>query len=351
MVVEGHRSFWGGFYVPCDRNPHAVNAAMIDEDEVVAPALVPDRPSPATVSRRSVRRAVSARQVTEASFGTRLQRNAPRAVTASVLEQHHTDVVTASRKSEPRRRVHAPVQEPHHKDAVTASVTTASRLPVTAPVQEPRYKDAVTASVTTDALSTTVIREATYAAQWQAKTFYCFHTADDYDPEFDDVDDSDSDDGTGYGNRSQVYRVSAKDREDDLELKQVKDWVTAFAKMAAGAEWPSSQKGRFGYCPCSHQKAAWRKSHNLYSCDENRNALEGRPDKYRNCSGDRAPRAPWFKLEAFIAHCKDFALKRHCPLHFAMYSFVRKLYELKWPKDMKKNSAVKYITNAEVCQL
>ena len=119
--------------------------------------------------------------------------------------------MTASRKSEPRRRVHAPVQEPHHKDAVTASVTTASRLPVTAPVQEPRYKDAVTASVTTDALSTTVIREATYAAQWQAKTFYCFQTDDNYDPEFDDVDGSDSDDGTGYGNRSVVYRASGKD--------------------------------------------------------------------------------------------------------------------------------------------
>ena len=218
-------------------------------------------------------------------------------------------------------------------------------------MQEPRYKDAVTASVTTDALSTTVIREATYAAQWQAKTFYCFHTDDDYDPEYDDADDSDSDDGTGYGNRSQVYRVSGKHREDDLELKHVRDWVTAFAKMAAGGEWPSSQKGRFGYCPCSHHKAAWRKSHNLYSCDENRDTLDGRSDKYRNCSHDRAPRAPWFKLEAFIAHCKDYALKRHCPLHFAMYSFVRKLYKLKWPKDMKKNSAVRYITNAEVCQL
>ena len=42
VVIEGHRSFWGGYYVPCDRNPHALNAAMIDEDEVVAPALVPD---------------------------------------------------------------------------------------------------------------------------------------------------------------------------------------------------------------------------------------------------------------------------------------------------------------------
>ena len=77
-------------------------------------------------------------------------------------------------------------------------------------MQEPHYKDAVTASVTTDALSTTVIREATYAAHWQAKTFYCFHTDDDYDPEYDDADDSDSDDGPGYGNRSQVYRIFGK---------------------------------------------------------------------------------------------------------------------------------------------
>ena len=71
---------------------------------------------------------MSARQVTEDIFGTRVQRDAPGAVTAPVQEQHHTDAVTASRKSEPRRRVHAPVQEPHHKDAVTASVTTESRL-------------------------------------------------------------------------------------------------------------------------------------------------------------------------------------------------------------------------------
>ena len=100
-VVEGHRTFWGGFYVPCDRNPHAINAQMIDEDEVVAPALVPDRPSSATVSRRNVRRAVTARQVTAAIFGTRPQRNAPGAVTAPVQEQHHTDAVTASRKVNP----------------------------------------------------------------------------------------------------------------------------------------------------------------------------------------------------------------------------------------------------------
>ena len=131
----------------------------------------------------------------------------------------------------------------------------------------------------------------------------------------------------------------------------MKDWVTAFAKMAAGADWPSSQKGRFGYCPCSHQKAAWRKSQNLYSCSENRDTLDGRSDKFCNCSRDRAPRAPCFTLEAFIGHCKDFAVNCQCPLHFAMYGFIRKLYELKWPKDMKKNSAVRYITNADVCQL
>ena len=59
-AVEGHRTFWGGFYVPCDRNPHAINAQMIDEDKVVAPALVTDRPSSATVARRNVRRAVTA---------------------------------------------------------------------------------------------------------------------------------------------------------------------------------------------------------------------------------------------------------------------------------------------------
>ena len=41
-VIDAHQSFRGGFCVPCDRNPHALNAAMIDEDEVVAPALVPD---------------------------------------------------------------------------------------------------------------------------------------------------------------------------------------------------------------------------------------------------------------------------------------------------------------------
>ena len=96
VVVEGHRTFWGGFYVPCDRNPHAINAQMIDEDEVVAPALVPDRPSPATVSRRSVRRAVSARQVTEAIFGTHLQRNAPGEVTTHMQDQNFKDAVTSS---------------------------------------------------------------------------------------------------------------------------------------------------------------------------------------------------------------------------------------------------------------
>ena len=78
-------------------------------------------------------------------------------------------------------------------------------------MQEPHCKDAVTASVTTDALSTTVIREATYAAQWQAKTFYCNLIDEEYDPSFNNADGSLNDDGTGYGNRSQVYRISGKD--------------------------------------------------------------------------------------------------------------------------------------------
>ena len=125
--------------------------------------------------------------------------------------QHHTDAVTASRISEARVRVSAQVQQPDHKDALTASVTTEARLRVPAPVQERDHKDAVTASVTTGALSITVINAAKYAAQWQAKMFYCFQTDDNYDPEFDDADGSDSDDGTGYGNHSQVYRISGKD--------------------------------------------------------------------------------------------------------------------------------------------
>ena len=53
VVIEGHRSFWGGYYVPCDRNRHALNAAMIDEDEVVALALVPGRALCAAVSDRN----------------------------------------------------------------------------------------------------------------------------------------------------------------------------------------------------------------------------------------------------------------------------------------------------------
>ena len=192
--------FWGGFYVPCDRNPHAINAQMIDEDEVVAPALVPDRPSSAAVSPRNVRPAVSARQVTEAIFGTHVQRNAPGAVTAPVQEQHHTnavtvtDAVTASVTTASRlpvtevteaisgTRLHrntpgavtASVLEQHHTDAVTASRKSEPRRRVHAPVQEPHHKDAVTASVITDALSITGIRAAAYAAQWQAKMSYCF---------------------------------------------------------------------------------------------------------------------------------------------------------------------------------
>ena len=58
-VIDAHRSFRGGFCVPCDRNQYARNAAMIDEDEVVAPALVPDQASCAAVSDRNVRRAVT----------------------------------------------------------------------------------------------------------------------------------------------------------------------------------------------------------------------------------------------------------------------------------------------------
>ena len=54
VAVEGHRSFWGDFYIPCDRNPHALNAEMIDEDQVVAPGFVSDQPLSAAVSGRNV---------------------------------------------------------------------------------------------------------------------------------------------------------------------------------------------------------------------------------------------------------------------------------------------------------
>ena len=53
---------------------------------------------------------------------------------------------------------------------------------------------------------------------------------------------SDSDDNTCYGNRRGVYRGSGKNREDGLELKELWNWISTFAKMAKGREWPSSVK-------------------------------------------------------------------------------------------------------------
>ena len=64
-------------------------------------------------------------------------------------------------------------------------------------------------------------------------------------------------------------------------------------------------------CPCSHQRSDWRKSNNLYSCDENKDALDGQSDKYRNCLRDKAPRAQSFKVKAFAAHCKDLSVNRN----------------------------------------
>ena len=113
--------------------------------------------------------------------------------------------------------------------------------------------------------------------------------------------------------------------------------------MVEGPERPSSQTSILGYCPCSHQRSDWRKSNNLYSCDENKDALDGQFDNYCNCSRDKAPRAQLFKVKAFAAHCKDFSLNRNCPLHFGMYCFLRKLYDLSWPKDMKKRQHLKCI--------
>ena len=209
-------------------------------------------------------------------------------------------------------------------------------------MQKPDHKDAVTASVTTGAFSKTVINAAKYAAQWQAKMFYCHFTDAEY--EYDELSSSDSDDDTPYGNRRDVYRVSGKSRDDGLELKQVREWIDAFARL----EWPSSQDSRFGYCPCSHQMSEWRKSYNLYSCDENKDALEGDSDKYRNCSRDKAPRAQSFKMKAFAAHCKDFSLNRNCPLHFGMYCFLRKIYHNRWPKDMQQRPHIKCIIGKDL---
>ena len=235
------------------------------------------------------------------------------------------------------------MQEPHHKDAVTASVTTESRLRVTALLQKPEHKNAVTVSATNDVFSRTVIARATYAAQWQAKMFYCYFTDMEYDLDEAEIDTSDSEDDTPYGNHREVYRVSGQHREDGLELIELRNWICAFAEMAKGSEWPSTVKSRFGYCPCSHQRSDWRKSNNLYSCYECKDAMDGHSDKFRNCLRDKAPRAPSFKVEPFVAHCKDFSLNRNCPLHFGMYCFLRKLYDLSWPKDMKKKQHLKCI--------
>ena len=148
---------------------------------------------------------------------------------------------------------------------------------------------------------------ATYAAQWQSKMFYCYFTDDEYGLDEVEVDSSDSDDDTRYGNRRDVCRVSGKSREDGLELQQVLNWISAFAKMVEGPEWPSSLTSRLGYCPCSHHRSDWRITNNLYACEENRGALDGHSENIV-ISGDKASRAPSFKVGLFIAHCKDFAV-------------------------------------------
>ena len=115
------------------------------------------------------------------------------------------------------------------------------------------------------------------------------------------------------------------------------------------ADWPSGMTRKFGFCTWSHHMADWRKENVFYACHNNKDAMDGHSEKYRNCSNDHSPSSASFKLESFIWHCKDFVVKQKCLLHFGIYSFLRKLYGLKWPKDLKEISLLKYIIANSEC--
>ena len=106
--------------------------------------------------------------------------------------------------------------------------------------------------------------------------------------------------------------------------------------MVEKSDWPSIMTRRFGFFPCSHHMDDWRKTKVLYACYDNKDALDGHSEKYCNCLKDCSPGSAYFKLEEFSGHCKYFSVQKNCPLHFGMYSFLRKLYVLKWPKDVNK---------------
>ena len=74
------------------------------------------------------------------------------------------------------------------------------------------------------------------------KNVLLFFTFEEYDLDEAEIDWSDSDDDTPYGNRREVFGVSGKHREDGLELKELRNWISAFAEMAKGRDWPSSVK-------------------------------------------------------------------------------------------------------------
>ena len=82
---------------------------------------------------------------------------------------------------------------------------------------------------------TATIESSMYAAKWQTRMFYCFHTHHEFDVEDVSVtdmdDDSDSDGDCVYGkNKEKLYhKVSGQNREDGLELPVVIAWVDGMA--------------------------------------------------------------------------------------------------------------------------
>lgn len=147
-----------------------------------------------------------------------------------------------------------------------------------------------------------------------------------------------------------IYKCLGKHQEDELELKDIQVWISTMVAMVDGSHW---SRTIYSKCvPCIHSREVWcRSNNNLYACYKNRNALDGNSNNYQNYSNDTSPRDPHFLLNNFIGHCKYFTLKTDCPLRFRAYSFRRKLYALKWPRDMNNQENLKIYHRKRIVNL
>ena len=137
---------------------------------------------------------------------------------------------------------------------------------------------------------TATIESSMYAAKWQTRMFYCFHTHHEFDVEDISVtgmdDDSYSDDDCVYGKNTEklYHKVSGQDREDGLELPVDIAWADAMATLVEEGGWTKNliqqKTQKFGYCPCSDTKEYWRRQKSLWGVQENKDSMDEHPHKF-----------------------------------------------------------------------